>query len=54
MNFATDMLATHEINKNLIECLVKDKKSVEKLIKERLMPEVDKDEAAKSFFSPIL
>ncbi len=28
MNFATGMLATHEINKNLIECLVKGKKSV--------------------------
>ncbi len=51
MNVVTGMLATHEINKNLIECLVKDKKSVEKLIKERLIPERDKEETAKSFFS---
>ncbi len=54
MKFATDMLATDEINKNLIEYLVKCKKSVEKLTKEKLMPEGDKEEAAKSFFAPIL
>ncbi len=54
MNIPTHMLATDEINKNLIEYLVKGKKSVEKLIKERLMPEGDKEEATKSFFAPIL
>ncbi len=54
MNFATGMLAIHEIKKNFIECIVKGKKSVEKLIKERLMPAGDKEEAAKSCFVPIL
>ncbi len=50
MNFTSGMFATHEINKNPIECLDKCTKSVEKLIKERLNPEEDKEEATKSFF----
>ncbi len=42
-----------EIKKSLLECFEEGKKSVEKLITERLMPEEGKDEAAKRLFALI-
>ncbi len=49
LNFATGMLATHEVTKSVLECFDNGKKSFEKLITKRLMPEEGKYEAAKKY-----
>ncbi len=51
LNFAIGMLAIHKVKKSILECFDKGKTSVEILIKERLMPEKGKNEAAKRCYA---